>query len=211
MARACVKAHDAALAGLRETKRTVIRLAVSDHAAGARLTPVLAALNVTNPDLMPDVMVGLSTEMLDLFARGDADMAIVRQGEERQKAIPLFDDPLVWVRSAKCPWRPGDELPIVALRGLCGVKAATTKALDGARISWRYSFLGGSVLALQAAVEAGLGIGVFGQRHAVASIVGAENGLPPLPSGTVVMHTHLTGPINLAVQRAFGSIGRKAA
>jgi DNA-binding transcriptional LysR family regulator len=208
MARACVNAHDAGLAGLRETKRTAIRLAVSDHAVGAHLSPVLAALNVTNPDLMPDVMVGLSSEMLDLFGKGEADAAIVRQDEERQKAIPLFEDPLVWVRSAKCPWRAGGEVPVVALRGLCGVKAATIKALDAARIPWRFSFLGGSVLALQAAVEAGLGLGVFGQRHAVASIAGAEEGLPPLPSGKVVMYTRLTGPVSQAVQRAFGSIGR---
>ena len=209
MARACVNAHDAALAGLRETKRTVIRLAISDHAVGAHLAPVLAALNVTNPDLVPDVMVGLSSEMLDLFSKGEADVAIVRQDEEHQKAIPLFEDPLVWVRSTKCPWHVGDEVPIAALRGMCGVKAATTKALDAARMPWRFSFLGGSVLALQAAVESGLGLGVFGQHHAVASLVGLEEGLPPLPSGKVVMYTRLTGLVAQAVQRAFGSIGRK--
>ena len=210
MARACVNAHDAAIASLKETSRTAIRLAVSDHAVGAHLTPVLAALNVSNPDVMPDVMVGLSSEMRGLFDKGEADVAIVRQDDDRQKAIPLFEDPLVWVRSPKCPWSPGHEVPIVALRGLCGVKAATTKALDAARIPWRFSFLGGSLLALQAAVEAGLGLGVFGRRHAIASIVGAQEGLPHLPSGKVVMHTRLTGTIAQAVQMAFGSIGRKA-
>ncbi len=209
MARECVAAHDAALSSLREPGRTMIRFALSDHAVGAYLGPVLSALKISEPNLTPDVMVGLSAEMRDHYDRGEADVAIVRQDDNRHKAISLFDDPLVWVKSARSEWTPGDEVPLVALRGPCGVKAATVKALDLGRIPWRFAFMGGSVLALQAAVDAGLGLGVFGRRHAIGSLVGSDEGLPVLQSSLVVMHTRLTGQTARLIQSAFANLGRK--
>ncbi len=157
--------------------------------------------------MTPDVTVGLSTEMRKLYDQGEVDAAIVRQDDDKHKGDPLFEDPLVWVQGPGCDWKPGQDVPVVALRGACGVKIATTKALDAAGMPWRYSFLGGSVSALQAAVQAGLGIGVFGRRHAPSRIVGSGEGLPELPTGTVVLHTRLVGEISRTIRLAFAKIG----
>jgi hypothetical protein len=91
------------------------------------------------------------------------------------------------------------------MRGPCGVKAAATHALDRAGLPWRFAFLGGSVMALQAAVTAGLGVGVFGTRNVPAGtdILGAGEALPALPDGVVVMLTRLTGSIPRALAAAF--------
>ncbi len=210
MARAAVAAHDAAIASVKGTNRQIVRFAISDHAVGIHLSAALAALKATLPAMTPDVMVGLSTEMRDIFDRGEADVAIVRRDDSRHKGVSLFEDPLVWVRTPRCDWTLGETVPLVALRGACGVKAAATHALDAARIPWRFSFLGGSVSALQAAVEAGLGLGVFGQRQVSSPGAGPPEGLPALPTGTVVMHTRLTGEIALAIRRAFSQIGGRA-
>lgn len=207
LARTSVAAHDAAIASVKGLSRTIVRLAISDHAAGAHLGPALVALKASSPSVTPDVMVGLSGEMRDIYDQGEADVAIVRQDDDRHKGVPLFEDPLVWVQGAGCDWTAGQDVPLVALRGPCGVKAATTKALDSARMAWRFSFLGGSVSALQAAVDAGLGLGVFGQRQALARIVGAAEGLPKLPTGMVVMHTRLVGEVARSIRLAFAKIG----
>jgi DNA-binding transcriptional LysR family regulator len=207
MARASVAAHDAAISSVKGVSRTIVRLALSDHAVGAHLGSALLALRASSPSITCDVMVGLSAEMRDLYDQGDADVAIVRQDDNRHKGVPLYDDPLVWVQGSGCDWTAGMEIPLIALRGPCGVKAATTKALDAARMPWRFSFLGGSVSALQAAVEAGLGLSVVGRRQASARVVGVAEGLPELPKDVVVMHTRLVGEVARSIRLAFTKAG----
>ena len=57
------------------------------------------------------------------------------------------------------------------------------------------------------AAVTGLGIGVFGRRHAPSRIVGVGEGLPELPTDTVVLHTPLVGDISRTIRLAFAKIG----
>ena len=209
-ARAILEAHDTALIQLSgKTERSVLRLAISDHAAGAGLARALASLKVSLPTLTPEVVVGLSSEMRGIYDRGEADAAIVCQESGRREGTPLFSDPVVWVIGPACSWTRGQAVPLLALANACGVKATATRALDEAGIPWRFAFLGGSVMALQAAVQAGLGIGVFGTRHVPPScnVLEEAAGLPPLPASNVVLHTRLTGETRRALGAAFRSAG----
>jgi DNA-binding transcriptional LysR family regulator len=160
----------------------------------------LRALRAALPGTAPDVVVGLSAEMRAAYDAGEADAAIVRQDADRRDGTPLFRDPLVWVAAE--PPRDG-LLDLVALRGPCGVKAAMIRALDGAGVPWRLAFQGGSVMAIQAAVAAGLGVSAFGRAHVPAACVIIEKALPPLPSGKVVMHARLPAPLRGAIANAF--------
>ena len=216
-ARAILDAHDAALSQLTAADvdtGSVLRLAVSDHAVGAGLASVLASLKEALPGQKWEVTVGLSAEMRNLYDAGDADAAIVRQDAvERREGEPLFADQLCWVAApgsgfASAPQSTG-TVPFVAMRGPCGVKAAATQALDTAGLRWRCAFLGGSVQALQAAVKAGLGVGVFGARNVPAGtdILGPREGFPDLPAAEVVMHTRLSGGIRRALSAAFRAAG----
>jgi DNA-binding transcriptional LysR family regulator len=216
-ARGILAAHDAALAQLAGPDldgRAVLRLAVSDHAAGASLSAALGSLKASLPDTRLEVTVGTSAEMRTLYDAAEADVAIVRQdAAERRDGDPLFADPLCWAAA------PGlhtfgaspaaAPVPLVVMRGFCGVKAAATDALDQGGIRWRCTFLGGSVMALQAAVKAALGVGVFGLRNVPrgTDILGAREGLPPLPTGDVVMHTRLSGSVRRAIAAAFQAAG----
>jgi DNA-binding transcriptional LysR family regulator len=207
-ARAILDAHDTALVELSGMgERSVLRLAVSDHAAGAHLAGALASIKSSLPMLTPEVVVGSSAEMSDAFARGEADAAIVRCEGGRREGTPLFADPLVWAAGPGHQWSRARVVPLLALRSECGVKSAATSALDEAGISWCFAFLGGSVMALQAAAQAGLGIGVFGTRHVPSgcNVLGDEVGLPKLPAATVVLHTRLTGGTRRALEAAFSS------
>jgi DNA-binding transcriptional LysR family regulator len=212
-ARAILSVHDAALAQLTgDGERSVLRLAVSDHAAGAHLAGALASLKASLRTVVPEVIVGLSSEMREAYDRGEVDAAIVRQDAGRRDGELLFADPLVWAAGKACGWAKGQPVPLVALRGACGVKAAATRALDEAKLSWRFTFLGGSVAALQAAVVAGLGIGVFGTRHVPpdCAVVDDSHGLPALPTSEVVLYTRLPGATRRALTVAFQAAGRAA-
>lgn len=207
-ARAILAAHDRAwteLAGGEE--RASLRLAVSDHAAGAHLAPALASLRAALPRLVPDVTVGLSTAMREAYDRGEAEAAVVRQEGERRDGTPLFADPLVWAGSPTLDWSPGEPVPLVALSGPCGVKAAAVQALDAAGLPWRHAFSGGSVTALQAAVRAGLGLGPFGGRHLPEGCAAHSEGLPPLPTSRVVLLTRQDAHTRAILAAAFQAAG----
>lgn len=207
-ARAILAAHDRALADMDGAMaRSTIRLAISDHAVGGHLTAALASLRAALPLLAPQVSVGLSTAMREAYDRGEADAAVIRRERERRDGTPLFDDPLAWAGAPDVDWETGQPVPLVALNGACGVKVAATQALDGAGLSWRYAFLGGSVSAMQAAVQAGLGIAAFGLRHLPAGCAAIDRDLPPLPTNSVVLLTRLDEPIRRILAAAFQASG----
>lgn len=209
-ARLILAAHDRAVAEMTDgATRSTIRLAVSDHAAGGRLTTALSGLRLALPLLAPDVVVGLSTAMRDAYDRGEADAAIVRQESGRRDGTVLFTDPLAWAAAPDLSWDPREPVPLVALHGSCGVKAASTQALDAAGLPWRYAFLGGSVTALQAAVRAGLGVGAFGRRHLPEGCTPLDEDLPPLPTGSVVLHCRLDAETRRVLAAAFQGAGER--
>src|SRR3954468_10868919 len=72
-AQAILARHDAALAEMESAETAVpLRLAVSDHAAGAYLPSTLASLKTAGTAWLLDVVVGPSTEMRELFDRQEA-------------------------------------------------------------------------------------------------------------------------------------------
>lgn len=209
-ARAILAAHDRAVAEMEGAgMRATIRLAVSDHAAGGHLAPALAGLRHALPLLAPDVLVGLSTSMRETYDRGEADAAIVRQEGGRRDGTVLFTDPLAWAAAPDLAWDAREPVPLVALHGACGVKAAATRALESAGLPWRYAFLGGSVSALQAAIRAGLGVGVLGRRHLPEGCAAPDRNMPLLPTGTVVLHCRLDGATRRVLAAAFRSAGER--
>jgi DNA-binding transcriptional LysR family regulator len=198
-------AHDTALAQMDgvQAERVTLRLAVSDHAAGAHLLAALSSLRSSLPHHVLDVTVGLSAEMRAIYDAGEVDAAIVRQDSDRREGTPLFGDPLVWVAAEAAEASANQPIDLVVLRGPCGVKAAMTRALDEAGLPWRIAFQGGSVMALQAAVVAGLGISVFGRAHVPTGSAVITRRLPKLPQGRVVLHARLATPQRTALAAAF--------
>jgi hypothetical protein len=139
-----------------EAEPATLRLAISDHAAGGHLAAALLRPRAALPRHALDVIVGLSAEMRAAYDAGEADAAIVRQDSGKREGNPLFEDPLVWVAADGAEFPSERPVDLVALRGPRGVKAAMVRALDKAGLPWRMAFQGGSVMALQAAVQAGL-------------------------------------------------------
>ncbi|MBM3599972.1 MAG: LysR family transcriptional regulator [Alphaproteobacteria bacterium] len=205
-AKSVLEAHDRALAVLtRREERPVIRLAISDQAAGGHLSRALGNLRLLLPDRLLDVVLGVSAELLAMYERGDYDIAIIRQEIRRVSGKRLYDDPLVWAKGAACRWSPGEPVPLVALRGTCAIKTAAIEALEATGLAWRAAFIGGSVLALQAAVAAGFGIAPLGRRHVPAEgiVLSEDHGLPALPAGRVVMLTRLSGEVPRRIATCF--------
>ena len=101
-------------------------------------------------------------------------------------------------------------MPLVSLPPPCGVRAVAVKVLDAARLSWREAFVGGSCMALVAAVRAGLGVAPLGRM--IGPDLPVPSGvadLPLLPSSQIVMLARTRGPTEAAMARALAASVRE--
>jgi DNA-binding transcriptional LysR family regulator len=176
-------AHDRALAeapaGLRR-----LRLGISDHVAGPELPAILVRLHRLDPNLVIEVEIGRSKELWTAFEAEQFDAVVARRddGRRRQGEV-LAVEPLEWFAASDFSYRPGEILRMAALAAPCSVRALAVAALQKARIDFVETFVGGGMLAVGAAVSAGLGVAALARRLAPAGAVevGKRFGLPALP------------------------------
>ncbi|HYC01850.1 MAG TPA: LysR family transcriptional regulator [Azospirillaceae bacterium] len=193
-ARSILELHDRVLADYRGAPaRRRVRLALSDHAVGPDLAEILRRLRQLLPGIVPEVEMGFSSAMRERFAAGEADAAIVRQDAGRMEGRELFEEALLWAAAEGFEPEPGAPVPLVVLDGPCGVRSAAVRALEEAGLPWRVAFLGRSVSALIAAMQAGLGIMPLAASHLPEGCAPVA-GLPALPRDRIVLHTRLEDP-----------------
>lgn len=191
-------------------------LGISDHVAGPELPVLIGRIAAQDPGLLIEVRIAGSRDLVAAFARAEIDAAIVR-GEDgaprRGEGRLLAREPLCWFAGAGFRHRPGEALRLATLAGSCGVRETALRCLDAAGIPWTEVFVGGGVLAVGAAVSAGLGVAALARRVAPpgAVEVGERLGLPPLPTADVVLHARTREPRAGAALRLVGAAFRAAA
>lgn len=208
-ARKLLAAHDLALAP-ENVEPPRITIGVSDHVLGTSFDAVLRQMRAAlPPDAAFSVRLGQSSQIRDLFEAGDVDLGVLRREVGNPDGEVLGEDPLVW--RASPDWRPRrGGVPLVLLPPPCGVRAVAVKTLDKAGISWREAFVGGSCLALVAAVRAGLGVAPLGRMiGAGLSELSDALDLPPLPSSQIILLARTPGPVEAAAARALAASVRE--
>ncbi|MDQ0326453.1 DNA-binding transcriptional LysR family regulator [Rhodopseudomonas julia] len=189
-ARRVLEVHDeAAQRALGQSTKTSFVLAISDHAAGGLLPPILAAFRRDMPDIRLAVHVGSSNILFRAFEEGRFDAVIGRSGDLGSEGRHLMDDRLVWLAAADFVWAAPEPLPLLALASPCEIRDIAVSALASAGVPWRTAFLGTGVGAIQAAAEAGLGVACLEARNVPSHcrVLAAEDGLPALPPTRIVL------------------------
>lgn len=207
-ARALLAAHDHAVAPAG-TEPVRIAIGISDHALGTAFDVVLRRMrSVLPPFTAFDLRLGQSHEIRELFEAGTIDLGVIRREGVGTGGEVLGDDPLIWCAPPGFEWR--ESVPLVSLPPPCGVRAVAVRALDKAGIAWRDAFIGGSCLALVAAVRAGLGVAPLGRMidFGWPQSLGPTD-LPPLPSSQIVMLARTPGPVEAAAARALAASVRE--
>lgn len=148
-------------------------------------------MNAQDSQLLIDIRIGSSGDLLQSFDRRELDAAMVRMHAGRSDGEVLAEERFGWFAAPHWQHRAGSTLPLATLAEPCGVRAMAGKLLDAAAIPWREVFVGGGVAAVSAAVVAGLGVAALAPRMLPwgAVDVGARLGLPALPSLPVVLHS----------------------
>lgn len=191
-ARELLAAHDRALAALAETRQR-LTIGISDHVAGPELPALIARMNAQDPQLLIEIRIGSSGELLQRFDRRELDTVIVRLHAGRDDGELIADEQLGWFAAPGWQHRADEPLPLATLAEPCGVRALAGQLLDAAGVRWTERFVGGGVAAVAAAVMAGLGVAALAPRMLPwgALEVGGRLGLPELPRLPVLLHTRI--------------------
>ncbi|AJC19813.1 LysR family transcriptional regulator [Pandoraea pulmonicola] len=193
-ARDLLAVHDRALAGLTGVRQRLV-VGISDHVAGPELPALIARMNAQDPQLLIEIRIGSSGDLLQSFDRRELDSVIVRLHVGRSDGEILAEEKFGWFAAPGWQYRAGEPLPIATLAEPCGVRAMASQLLDAAGIPWTEVFVGGGVAAVSAAVVAGLGVAALAPRMLPlgAIDISAKLGLPDLPRLPVLLHSRVRG------------------
>lgn len=212
-ARELLLAYERAVAAPAAAPVRRLTLGISDHVAGPDLPQLLARLAAYDPLLVLEVRVEASRDLVAAFDRGKLDAAIVRREGDRRDGEVLVEERFGWFAAPSWQHQAGDVLRLATLASPCGVRAIATQALDQAGVPWTEVFVGGGVMAVGAAVSAGLAVAALAERVAPigAMDVGEQAGLPSLPLSQIVFYSRATDPRSRETLRAVGAAFRGAA
>jgi DNA-binding transcriptional LysR family regulator len=191
-ARELLQVHDRALAMFAGARQR-LTIGISDHVAGPELPALIARMNAQDPQLLIEIRIGSSGDLLQSFDRRELDTVIVRLHAGRSDGELLAEEQFAWFAAPGWQHRAGEPLPVATLAEPCGVRVMAGQLLDAARVPWTEIFVGGGVAAVAAAVMAGLGVAALAPRMVPfgAVNVGTRLGLPDLPRLPVLLHSRV--------------------
>jgi DNA-binding transcriptional LysR family regulator len=134
------------------------RIGLIEDIAASGLQMALADFAHVHPELELDVMVADGEAMRDAYRAGKLDLVLsdsllVGHAPRKRRTCPL-----VWAAAPSFdPSAPG-PVPLVLFRHPCEWRVRTVQALDRSGRRWRAAFESGSLIAIQAALRAGVGI-----------------------------------------------------
>ncbi|AVF39661.1 LysR family transcriptional regulator [Pandoraea apista] len=170
----------------------VVRFGLPGDFAETWLPAALGRFKKTHPVVRVEVAVERNGVLLERLDRGELDLALVMGNENRPDAEPLATLPMTWIgpADADAVVRPGQALDLALYHPPCFFRRAGIEALDGAHISWRLAYTTASLQSLWSGVAAGLGITLRTGAGIPSSLrrLGAQEGLPPLPSVKLCLH-----------------------
>lgn len=191
----------------------VVRFGMTQDFAEVGLTHALARFGRAHPSLRVDLRVDRSERLANAVLADELDLALAFSGVPGREPSPLATMPVGWFAHPSLELDPGAPVPLLVLDPPCGFRTSAIEALDGAGRPWRIVLSSGSVSALWAAAEAGLGVVPRSALHVPAALKPASEswGLPALPAtgihliergdGTAEPTNHLAEVIRDVVDR----------
>ncbi|MFL5276564.1 MAG: LysR substrate-binding domain-containing protein [Myxococcales bacterium] len=186
-AREILDVHDKAVRALADdAMEGPVRFGTVQDLADTLLPGALARFAATHPGVTLDVHVGTSALLLDEAAAGELDFVVCFESRRAPRVIRR--EPLVWL--GRRTTSRLDPLPIAILQPACALCDEGIAALQRAGRSHHVVLRTPSLSGLRAALEAGLAVGARTPllRSGNIELLGADDGLPPLPDVAFALH-----------------------
>ena len=192
-ARSLIGAHERAVSSFQVERRRLV-VGISQLIVGSELPALLRRMNEHDPQLLIEMRVAGSRDVMQAYEEGALDAALVVQAEHRRPpGDVVFTEPFAWIGAAGWTPTPGQPLPLATQGESCSIRAAAVRALDEAGIAWAEVFIGKGAAVVGAAAAAGLALAVIARRTAPGGTVdmGPVLSLPALPVQDVVLYSAL--------------------
>jgi DNA-binding transcriptional LysR family regulator len=171
-----------------------IRLGITEYFVPNQLPAILARFAAAHPGVHLEVKMGLSRDLRDQLAEQQLDAVIVRLlPRERDQAI--WSEPQVWVAPQGFEPARGAIVPLVLLPSPCVLREHAIESLRRAKRPYKVTFTGSSIVSVQAAVRAGLGISILPRSSLLP-------GMQVLPNGRNYPNP---GRLDIGVRRGAGA------
>src|SRR5690606_32900719 len=138
----------------------------SEDVVALHLTDLLARFRRLHPGVRLEIVVDTSIALRRRFERGDLDAALFQAplGDHRG-GRPLWRERPRWLIGSDESVLAQRPLPLVTFGEACVYRVAATAALDAAGLPWFPVLECPSLAGVQAAIRAGIGVGVLARRH----------------------------------------------
>ncbi len=168
-----------------------LRLGVVEYLAPHRLPEIISKLRSTYPRLDLRLKIDLSRRLRSDLAEDKLDVVIAARHEPDTEGTPLFYEQLCWAVGPMDIPPPPIPLPLVFLPTPCFYREAAIKALDGIGRPWSSAVTTMNISGVQAAVSAGLAVGVLSQTSVLPQmkVLGPDKRFPQLPKFCVAVFT----------------------
>ncbi len=110
-ARELLAVHDRAFAVFSKSRKR-LTIGISDHVAGPELPALIARMNAQDPQLIIEIRIGSSGDLLQSFDRRELDAVIVRFHVGRSDGEVLAEEQFGWYAAPGWQHRAGAPIPL---------------------------------------------------------------------------------------------------
>jgi DNA-binding transcriptional LysR family regulator len=168
----------------------VVKLGVPEDFDVQRLMRLLAGFAREHPQVRLDTVNGISVDLHARLEAKEIDLALVKR-DARQKAddaLGRWPEHLTWV-AGQGVQDMDDPIPLAVFPQGCIYRNRIIHALETSGRRWRVVFASQSLVGIQAAVSAGLGISLLPSSAVLAQhrVLTAEEGFAPVPPSELAL------------------------
>jgi DNA-binding transcriptional LysR family regulator len=201
-ARDIVDAHDRVVQRLQSPDVTGrVRIGSNDEVGASRMAGILGRFKRMYPSASIEFIVNQSRVLGVLLERGKIDVAVlqIRDDVVRPDDQVLWTDELRWATHRDMPYETG-VVPLISYGENGFYRPVSEPILERNGIRYRYTVTAPTSANVRAAVEAGLGVAVLGERFITGDVVewARAAAFEPLPAAKQVVRTVPGEPSDIA-------------
>ena len=167
-----------------------VRLGVPEDFAAYRLAKLLAAFSRSHPNLRLDVRTDQSLYLKRELERGELDLALLKRDAAEKGGIASWPERVHWVTSKSHPCHLGSgSVPLIGFPGGCLYRTRAIHALESAGRAWHMAYTSSSLVGIQAAVAAGMGLSILSEMAIQTEhrVLTAKEGFAPIDRTEVAL------------------------
>lgn len=169
-----------------------VRIGVLEEVAIGPLVDLLTKFGRLCTRIDLDFRVATSWELSRWIKEDRLCLAVANQEYASGRTIPLWAERYVWAASHDFVLEPDQSVPLVAdpFDLPCDVRDVAVRMLTRGGRDYNVVFSSSSIAALQAAVRAGLGVGILAESAVTneMQILGSDSGLPDIPPAKIGLY-----------------------